>query len=408
MKRGIPVLLAVALLGLPALGQLSGEWSAEISLLPTLSLTSTSLFLTYAGAFWTVTSTADFATPWGWVWQEFGVGGALGPLEVAGNMLFGPLIPDFLYAEVITGLTFGGIELGLYTALLGTAVGGYIPPGGGSVGGAAFKAASPLGGGAKLTTTVGFGATLPEDGFTIWHVSGLPKTYATDPRPGGLQFTQALLSFTGVSLCCGITYDATLSFTKAGFDYLEFTVMDLPICCGISFDATVKFTVTSKTVELKPKWAGITGCLTVYGDVLYQTATHTWDGIAIYGWKLRCELTECNYIEFLTALANREYFWLLPDGSVVYDDEPPFPTTAEPVFLGDEFEYLKLRFCGPSCCGGTYSLEIAVYFQPSGGLFGVSRVAADLRFPILSTLTVNAAFASAPNLTLAIAWTFGF
>lgn len=376
------------LLAVPAVSglgkNLSGMWSVQISLLPTPALHSTALSLGYATPRWSVTSTSEFASPWDWVWQEFAIK-ATSPLAgVSGDILYGPAVPDFLYAQLIADMGLGGADFRLYTALAGPALGGPL-------GGVVIQSSVPIGR-STLTAAIGFGASLPEDGFTIYHVSGLSKTYVTDPRPGGFQFTQAEVSVTGLSLCCGVTHDFELSFTKAGFQHAEFTVKSLPFCCGISFDAAVRFTATAKQVSLTPKWAGIgTACIVAYGDVRYQTATQTWEGIEIYGWKIRCELGDCVYIEFLTALDVGKVEEILDDDSI---------------FAGNEFQYVKLAFCGPGCCGRTYSLGVAVYFQPSGGLFGFSRLAADLEIPIMANLTVNVAFTSVP--ALSFGWTFTF
>jgi len=69
-----------------------------------------------------------------------------------------------------------------------------------------------------------------------------------------------------------------------------------------------------------------------------------------------------------------------------------------------------LGFCGPGCCGGNYSVDIAVYFTSDEALFGISRVGADMTIPVMSNLTVNSSFAvnTGGDTTLDVGWTFKF
>ncbi len=383
-------LLAALIVGgaTPGKGQLSGEWSAEVALLPGPLLSSTVLSLTYAVPSWALTSMSEFSMFGGWVWQEFSISGGLSPLAVEGTVLFGPLIPDFLYAQAIVHLPMGGVEISVYTALLGAAVGGYVP--GGPVGGAVAQARASLGNGTETKLTVGVGASLPEAGFTIYHVSGLKRTYATDPRPGGSAFTQATLSLTGLPFCCGIAGDARLSFTKGGLDNLELVVKGLPLCCGVSFDAAVKFTVPAKTVTLTPRWGGSgNACVALYGNAQWNEASSAFGGVEVYGWKVRCGVGDCSYVEFLTALDVAKVEEILGD-----------------LFQDEEFEYLKLGFCGPACCGGRYTVEIGVYFSASGPLFGIRRLAVGIALPVMANSSFTVGLTSAP--TLDVGWKVAF
>jgi len=65
-----------------------------------------------------------------------------------------------------------------------------------------------------------------------------------------------------------------------------------------------------------------------------------------------------------------------------------------------------LGFCGPGCCGGNYSVDLSVFFDNGGGLFGISRVGADMTIPVMSNLDVKVKFAT-PN-SLDVGWTFKF
>lgn len=382
------------LLAFPGLAQLSGEWSAELSLLPSPpNLDSSSFSLTYGTSAWEFTSITDFKSPWGGIWQEFDGTSSLGPASLKGSVLFGPQLPDFLYAELIANTALGEAELGLYTAILGSAVGGYIG-GFGPSAGAALKLVSSFVNGAELTLSLGFGATLPPDGFTIYHVSGAEKTFVTDPRPGGFRLTQLMVSLSGLGFCCGITCDVEFSFLKeTGFDYLKLTLHDLfPLCCGISFEASVTFTTTGKSISVGPKLAGFgEGCIEVYGDVERTGGdgrSLSLAGIRIDGWKIRCDFSSCQWLELVSFLS--------PEHAADYGYD---------VFEGDEFEYVKLHFCGPACCGGKWELSSTVFFG-GGTLFNISRFVIESSLPLMDSLTVG--FKLGGQDKLAINWTFQF
>ncbi len=189
--------------------------------------------------------------------------------------------------------------------------------------------------------------------------SSLSATVRGEER-GGLVFRDALVNVFSVDLCCGVEAQATLSFTKEGFAYFRAGLVNLPFpCCGMSFDASITYTADTKTVEFAPRWQPLCdACLTVYGDVLWDRDNSSWNGLALYGYKIRCCFgSSCcpagagGYVEFLTAFDPGR----VPGG-----------------FQGEEFEYAKVGFCGPGCCGGQYTFEATAYFSPTG-LFGLER-----------------------------------
>lgn len=388
MRRVWLVLGLIAVLGGSVFGQnLTGSWVLDLSLLPTLGLTSTSLQLAYTVSGWTLKSESEFTTD-AWVWQTLGAQGNFGPLKIDGDMLFGPVLPDFLYGQLFLGTSLAGVEAELWTAMAGEAI---LGPSGGAV----IRLRREVDG-VVITSTTGIGAWLPEEGFTITYTpSGLTKTYAVDPFPGGFQFTREELSVGGIPFSCGITLDVSFAFTKEeGFDYLTFTAKNLlAFCCDIGLDASVTFTTTGKEVELRPYWEGIEGCFTIYGDVQYGAGLL--GGLEIYGFRLRCDLAECNYVEFLTAL----------------DVEKIEDILQEDIFEEDEFEYVKLGFCGPGCCGGEYTVDVAVYFQDiTGPLFGITRLGAEISIPIMANFTLQSSFGVGVGgeTSLSLGWTFTF
>ncbi len=389
MRRKI-VLVCLIFSGL-AYGQtLSGSWSARLSLLPPPVALDSELTLKGKLFDWTVGGTAEYFGTDGWVWQTFFAEGGLGPVTSNWTVLFGPLAPAFLYVYGQYALMISGMDLVLHTALVGPTVPPYTFTGGPS-GGSVLELKSTLNG-LKLSTEIGFGARKQD--FTIVYsgVGTYKKTFPIDPFPGGLTFTYLKLGAAGIPLCCGITYDADFSFTKAGFDSLKFTMKTIPLCCGISWDVGITLTTTAKSVEVKPRWAGIEGCLAVYGDAKY--VGNVWDGIELYGFKVRCDLGECNYLEVLTAFNVAKIEEIL----------------GEDIFQGPEFQYLKLGFCGPGCCGGKYTVELTAYFQPMGSLFGLRRIQAEAGVPLLANFTLQMALGVTVGgpANLALGWMFTF
>lgn len=385
---GLSLLLAVTAV---AVGQMtfSGTWSSAVHLLPTVGIETE---LTLHGQFqgWKLGGTAEYYSVDGYVWQTFDIGGGFGPLDVEWTLLFGPLAPAYLYSLGTAKLTFGGLDFTFYAAHLGPDVPGYVFTGGPTGGGVAVVEL-PLDA-TKLRLEIGFGARLAEFTITYVGVGTYTKAFPVDPFPGGLQFTYLKLGTTKLPLCCGVTFDADFSFTKAGFDALTLTLRSIPICCGISFDAAITYTTTQKSVELRPRWAGVEGCFTVYGDP--RLTGFAWDGIEIHGFKVRCEIAACHYLELLTA------FNVAQIEAILNED----------IFQGPEFEYVKLGFCGPGCCGGKYTVTFTAFFQPMGSLFGLRRLQTEAAIPLMANLTLRMTLGVTVGgpASLALGWTFTF
>ena len=382
-------LFALLLFSGLAFGQtLSGSWSTKISLLPppvALSSTEFELFGTVAG--WKVGGRAEFFGTDGWVWQTLMAQGEFRSISSEWTLLFGPLAPAFLYALGKTTFAYSGLDLTLWSAMVGPNVPPYVFTGGPS-GGTVLELGYNLEG-VRVSGELGFGARKQDFTLVYTGVGTYTKTFPVDPFPGGFEFRYLKLSAEDVPFCCGISLDLGFSFTKEGFDEFSATVKSIPICCGISFDASVTFTTTGKRVAIEPKWEGITGCFTVYGDVNFQEPG-AFQGIEVYGFKVRCELAECNYLEILTA----------------FDPAKVEEMLGEEIFQNDEFEYVKLGFCGPGCCGGKWQLDLSAYFKHSGGaLFGLNRFLVKFSFPITASFLGGLEFGSSG---CALKWYFSF
>jgi len=390
MKRALAVFSVLAVLGFSgfAIGTFSGSWDTNIHVLVsggTLGLDYTKLTLNYTDLGFTITSVSTF-TSGGFTDQSFSLSGNFGPFEVSGAMYFLP-----------TGTATINWTCGTQT--------GSAP-----VTGPAYKSAN-------LQAKLSFGVISITSKVEHWawpfllaqsccsYPSQTPSSYmlytntiVLDPFKlvlrfddccTGIAFKDLTLDVTGIGLCCGISLDAEFNFTKAGFGYLSFSGIEIPLCCGVSLTADITFTTTGKTVTTGLEWGGFGDtCFTVYGDVV-QTQNRIWEGIAIYGWKIKCSLGDCSYVEFLTAL-----------------DVTAVEAIVGDIFTGNEFEYMKLGFCGAGCCGGKYTVDLSVYFQKSGSLFGITRIGANMSIPVMSNLTVKVAFTSTP--TLNVGWVFTF
>ncbi|MCX7844307.1 MAG: glycogen-binding domain-containing protein [Candidatus Bipolaricaulota bacterium] len=185
----------------------------------------------------------------------------------------------------------------------------------------------------------------------------------------GIMFKDLTFTLKNVPFCCGLSFTGELLFTKAGFQHLKLSSDGLfNLCCGIAFGLDVEFGAAFKKVSPRFSWAGITGCLTVYGDV--RVSGMAIQGLELYGWRIRCDLPTCGYIEVLTALN-------------VAKIEEIFKAD---IFRDDEYEMVKLGFCGAGCCGGTWNLAVTAFFSPTGKIFGLKRMWIDAEFPILANL----------------------
>ena len=370
MKRALAILAAVSLFGIAGMAQFSGTWETCLSILPApIALDYTTLTITYDMAGWAITSVTEFDSS-GYSQQDFKVSGTLGALSITGGMNFDPTGPAYESSWVEAVLDFAGVNFDLLIS--------------------------------HTTQTPYYEYCKPTDPAEMVYSLGI----TADPVSAGLTFVDCctgiyfydlLVSFSGLSLCCGVTYDFEFAFNKVdGFDYVKFSLNDVfPICCGISFDIAVTFTVDGKTVSITPKFAGFgEACFQLYADVSYaSTGTEhdiLIDGIELHGWKLYCELADCNWLEIVTFIS--------PDKAPDYGYKG--------VFQAKEFEYIKLHFCGPTCCGGIYEVELAVYFTSDTALFGISRIAADMTWPVADNFEISVTFDSKGN--LGMCWLFSY
>ncbi|MCS7241018.1 MAG: hypothetical protein NZ651_07235, partial [Candidatus Bipolaricaulota bacterium] len=178
--------------------------------------------------------------------------------------------------------------------------------------------------------------------------------------------------------------------------YVLFEIQNVPfICCGFALDFAIKFTVQGKEISIRPKWVGVGNlCVQVYGDIHMDGASIT--GIEVYGYKIRCELAPCHFVEFLTVLSPE----VVDEVEEIIGD----------IFENDEMEYTRFGFCGPGCCGSTYTVDATVFFKPGTSLFGFSRVVVNMEVPLLANFSFTSSFTlpsvGAPKMSMGFVFRF--
>jgi|Deesub1362A_J573_1020465.scaffolds.fasta_scaffold16965_1 hypothetical protein len=373
MKRALALTFAALLFGVAGLAQISGSWSGTLTLLPPPITLSTDLSLTYTVADFDITGEFEFDDT-GFTSAEFTVQGALGPFEVSGSLAFDPTVPAYSHGEFSSSLDFAGVAVevsvvhGVYPYAEGE-IWIYVP----GVGWQTFSYFCPE----------------PQTGSTL-----MMYTFGAEVEPvdiqvrfldccEGIEFYDLYLTLSDLSLCCGVTYDFAFYFTKAGFEFVKFTLDPLfELCCGISVGIEVEYGVDYKSVSPKFKWGGIEGCVTVWGDLQLKEPEEVGvEGWEFWGYKVYCELAECTFIEFVHAFDpyNVDLYYL---GKAYKID----------VFEldNDEDEYIKLGFCGPACCGGTWDVEVTIFQSTQQAtLFGTTRILVGADVPIMQNLTLG-------------------
>ena len=418
MKRALALLAVLFIFGCAGFAnQITGEWETTIRFLPSQALRSSVLTLNYAWDVWTVTSIATFGDTdmsdtdidLGFTTLEFDFSGSLGPVTLSGGMTFNAGVTKWEceYCETATSTSYTTV---VYTGNPPEYMNGFV-------------SAELEFGGVTLTGEIDHWVYPYYDGWGCWPCEQTESymiysfTAATDTFKArvrfddcceGIEFKDFYAWWYDLSLCCGVTFDITAKFTKAGFSWVDIYFTDLfPLCCGISFDFEVFFTETSKSIYLYPTIGDLEGCVTVYLDVYPAEITPDTEnpvisGLDIYGLEISCEFTECTSISFLTVFKVPPKSWC--EYSSWYKDAK---------FTGYEFERAEFSFCGPACCGGEYSLNVVTYFATDGGLFDLSRLKGTIELPVMSNFTLEFGFTlpldpDYGDFTLDFGWDFTF
>ncbi len=197
-------------------------------------------------------------------------------------------------------------------------------------------------------------------------LAGSPWTFTVDLSDcgTGLGFLQATAALEGYPLCCGLRLDLALAFSQCrALDALELTVSGLFLgCCGLTAEVGITVARDAKVVTFTPRWPRISGCITVYGDLVWRGSSFA--GISIFGWGVSCSVKGLK-LRLVTAL----------DPDAVED-------VTDVTFYAHEFEYLGLAYTGAGCGGGTVASSVEFWFGAKGSLFGLQRVRVKLTAPL--------------------------
>lgn len=391
MPRGCWIVPAALILAFPlaSLGGIttSGEFVAKMDILPAVGLKEASLTLSISYEPWVLSSTSEFG-PDGFTSQQFSLKGNIGPFGMNAGMAFNPtddatitilfpshcetqsasvslMPPAYKWSWFELSFAFAGFGL---TGRIEQWAYPYIPEWA-----------------EDYYETYTWPCCEPEQtpaSYMFFLFSAKAAPFFLDMRfadcCSGISFSDLTLGFDDLSLCCGVALDLEFYFTKVGFQYALFEIQNVPfICCGFALDFAIKFTVQGKEISIRPKWVGVGNvCIQVYGDVDMEGASIV--GIEVYGYKLRCELAPCHFVEFLTVLSSE----VVDEVEEIIGD----------IFENEELEYTKFGFCGQGCCGSTYSVDAAIFFSGGGSLFGFSRVVVNMEVPLLANFSFTSSF----------------
>ena len=403
MKRALAVCTVLAVLGFSAfgIGTFSGKWSFTYCPMGSATgITVNTLTVNYADFGWTFTNAIDLANSGLYTKAA----GAFGPFSLTGEMWFSISGAAYMGGRLATSLDFAGVSLGFKVLHWDTDYNANF-----------------------FTSSSVYPFTTPFYEYPVLQSSPCQTagsygmlyilTGKVDPISvrlsfvdcwSGIQFYDAYLWLDNLGLCCGVALDAELHFTKSGFDYISFSGLNIPLCCGVSFDVGVKFETGGKSISITPEFGGLgEACFEIWGDVLSDGAQTSsgqfvnlqWTGIEIYGFKIKCSLGDCSYLEIVEAF---DVSWV---NTYKLPSVDAFNTDC------GEYEYVKLGVCGAGCCGGQYTGTFWVYFG-NGKLFGITRIKGSLSIPVMSNFTLNFsttfAVANCTTTSFCFGWTFSF
>jgi len=290
--------------------ELSGEWSAEITLDPAATTIagflgfSTAATVTYEVGGWVFTTSTQ-VNDTGWLDQKFSAGGVLGALTIGSNLDLAP-VGAFESWDIAVGTTFGGVTIDGKLTL------------------------------ADLDVTFVVGGTSSTGVVDI----DVNVTFGGDDNDVcDFDWAGASISLDFPFCCADVT--ATVEFDCDGFEYLALDVdgIVIPALPWVTIDSDLKFDLQSKSLTLSPNVnfdAGV--CFDVHVSVDTSDNLEIGD-IHIDGIELECKF---DYVTF-TGIS----FW---GGGT------------KPGELGDYWEMYKIESDDESCCGAL-SFEAAVFFD---------------------------------------------
>ena len=267
-------------------GGFTGSWFAEISLSPQqtmpFSAFESTLDVGLQLDFLTVSSISDFIFD-GWLWQEFDLEMALGPVSFVGEILFETQTGTFLYAQGVLALEFLPVRFSLYGAMVGATESepvnyGYV-----------FDVYAEMFGGLMTMESATFlGADLSDITFTATGVQTdstlITKTFTTDPTIDALPivFCGQELTFSAQAFGCAQLTGVT-TFGKSGFESEEVELAFVNLFNSpFTITLDIEYTLQTKTRTFTPSLDSHYGCVSLYTN-LVQSGSSVITGLELYG-----------------------------------------------------------------------------------------------------------------------------
>ena len=353
--------------------------------------------------FLTVSSISDFILD-GWLWQEFDVEMAVGPLSFSGQLLFEPQTGSFLYAQGMIALEFLPLRFALYGAMVGetqsdSANYGYVVDVYGELFGGlmTFESATFL---SADLSEITFTATGVQTDSTLIH-----KTFLTDPTIDTLPitFSGQELSFSARVLNWAQLTSVT-TFSKTGFESeeLELALINL---FGSPFTLTldIEFTLQTKSRTFTPSLDSSYGCVSLYTSMV-QSGSSTITGLEIYGVAFEISIGGST-LRSISNLDTTQYVITTPAfGSIV---EPLTEAIAEGhiYYPQDYWEVVSLIVdIPPIGCGFSFSVD-TLFSTSTGLLFDWAQSTMGVTLALGSTVSVSSSITI--DTTGFTAWTLG-
>ena len=351
MKRALVFSLIFAVgLGVAVSAQtLSGYWETTIILDLTAAAwpagveINSEIGIDYTVGDWTFGSVTG-VTNGVWDVQDFSFSGVLGAFTLSGAIEFDPTTVAFTELNVETGVSIAGVTFGVEFTLV---------PNGTEL----ILTGSGVAGDVSIDVEIGLGDQVDCD-FDFEYVEIV----------------------VGFPFCCA-DITAELSFTCAGFQYVEFcfdglTIENLP---WLTLGACVRFQTDSKVFTFDPSIdLGVIGC---DFDLYYRLDTHggtnytplNIEGIIFDGIQIACEIGGVQF----TGIT----YWG-PDVFGAGASSPGILAGYE-----DYWEAYQIATTDDGCCG-PFSFDVTVFFDENGtALFDVAYLVANLEIQIATQFT---------------------
>ncbi len=415
MKAGTWLIAVACLFGcaLGAAGSewFTGSWLAEISLSPQQTMPfsgfQSTLDVGIQLDFFSVASVSDFIFD-GWLWQEFDVGAALGPISFASQLLFEPQSGSFVYVQGILAVEFPPITVSLYGAMVGETqsdpanYGCVVDVYGEIIDGlVTFESATFLS--ADLSGITFTATGVQTDSSLIF------KTFTTDPTIDTVPvvFSGQEVTFSALAFGCAQLTSVT-TFSNIGFVSEEIELKFLGLF-GIPFNLTLDFiyTIQTKSYAFTPSLESDFGCLSVYTNLVQSGSTIT--GVEIYGIAFEATIGNGTF-RSVSNLDTSQYVITTPAFGSLVEPLTEAAANGHLYYPQDYWEVVSLVIDVPPVgCGFSFSVD--TFFSTSTGLlfdWARSTMGATLALgssvSISSSITIDTTGFTAWTLAAELSW----